>query len=211
MNSLLTHKFSLFCKGVLLISRVLGHRRGASSAVFLIMFLGVSVLALRQIAASSELIKGDVEFTVRHSVNPVKGVCGDVFIEQIKLKKEPNLSLAAPFVIVCDVAQMNTGNKARDADLRKALRFPEYKKLTLELVSLEKKQNKYQISGVITIGGVKQNYKSLASISKVSSQINATGRFSLKLSDFDIERPSYLFFKVKDTVEIKYHFIVNVR
>ena len=211
MNSLLTHKFSLLCKRMLLIPRVLRHRRETFSAAFLLMFLSISVLSLRQIVASSELVKGDVKFIVRHSVNPVEGVCGDVFIEQIKLKKGPNLSLAAPFVIVCDVAQMNTGDKGRDADLRKALRFPEYRKVTLELASLEKKKNKYQISGIITIGGVKRNYKSLASISKVSSQINATGRFSLKLSDFDIERPVYLFFKVKDTVEIKYHFIVNVR
>ena len=159
---------------------------------------------------ASELVKGEIDFRVGHSIKPVRGLCKDIFIEQLRLKQGKDLALASPFVVICDVGQMDTENKGRDQDMRKALRYPEYKKVTLEVRDIEKQKNKYKISGILTIGGVKRNYSSLATITRVSRQVNAKGRFSLKLSDFDIKRPSYLFFEVRDTIEIKYHFIVNV-
>lgn len=179
----------------------------------LLLFLGFYVLFLpcEKLFASSELVKGEVEFRVEHPIKTSKGLCKEIFLEQIRLKKTKEISLASPFVIVCDVAQIDTGLEGNNVNLRKALRFPEYKKITVQLLSVEKKKRKYELSGIITIGGVKRNYKSMASISKVANQINAKGRFSLKLSDFNIERPTYLLLKAANTVEIKYRFIINVK
>ncbi len=186
--------------------------------ISLLCFCGFAFFLVQSLSSSIELVRTKVQFTAYHPLSKVKGICSDIYIDNVNIQKGSTLRLTNPMVAICDVKQMNTKNKKRNRHMRKAIGYPEYKKVILELHKLRKKTSpkgkqtpqEYTLSGIISISGEKRPFSSIASVSQVANQITFDGEFFVVLSDFGIPRPSFLGLKINDTVDLKYRIVLSV-
>ena len=186
--------------------------------ISLLCFCGLAFFLVQSLSSSIELVRTRVQFTAHHPLSKVKGICSDIYIDNVNIKKGSTLRLTNPIIAICDVEQINTKNKKRNRQMRKAMRYPEYKKVVLELRKLRKNTSpkgkqtpqEYTLGGIISISGEKRSFQSIASVSQVANQITFDGEFSVVLSDFGISRPSFLGLKINDTIDINYRIVLSV-
>ena len=82
-----------------------------------------------------------------------------------------------------------------------ALEFP---KILFKSSSIIIKSDSAKITGVIKFSGKEKKIYTDAAIN-TNDGIQVSGNFSINLSDFDIDRPSLMFVKIKDSMKIEYN------
>ena len=127
-----------------------------------------------------------------------KDVSGKFFYDDIN--QSYNCSVAIP------LNTFTSRNPSRDSNMLiycKAIEFPviEFESTKVQLTS----KNIVSINGNVFFAGEKRLINTIAKlIEKKDGIITAEGEFEIHLSDFNIERPSLLFSKIKDKMKIKY-------
>ena len=185
---------------------------------FLLCSYALAFLLVQPLSSSIEFVRSKVQFIAYHPLSRVKGVCSDIYVDNVNIERGSALRLTNPMIVICDVKQMNTKNKKRNRHMRKAMRYPEYKKVVLELRKLqkdispkgEKKSHEYSLSGILSISGEKRPFRSVASVTQVANQVTFEGEFSVLISEFGIHPPSLLGLKIKDGVDIKYRMVFSI-
>ncbi len=167
---------------------------------------------------TAEVLKAEVRFTANHPLKTVKGICQDIFIDQLNIKRGNKVgegySVKTPVTLVCDVGKMDSGSERRDRDMREALGYPEHKKVLVHLQSITRSKSDiadYIAAGTITIAGKDYSFSSVVHTKEAGEKIEVEGGFSIKLSHFEIEPPSLLGMDVKDDIQIDYGFVFRVK
>lgn len=119
------------------------------------------------------------------------------------------------------VESLKTGNRLRDKDLRlkfmEADKFPE---ITFELGKVPQPRSlkpgtvtRVVVEGTFTIHGVSRREPIPLDLTYLDRDrtLLIRGRFSVRLSDYQIERPSFLFMRLAETVDVEIDLVLNLR
>ena len=84
----------------------------------------------------------------------------------------------------------------------KAFDFPN---ITFNSTSIKVNKRSLDIEGELTFAGVVKEIKTKAQLNSLDNNLFAIeGELNIKLSEFDVERPSLLFVEIEDLVKIQY-------
>ncbi len=107
-------------------------------------------------------------------------------------------------------------SKLQNKAIAKALKAKDFPLITFKSTSgnlLKKETDKIQLEviGTLSIAGVDKTISALVTIRKTNKNLIFDGDYTLKMSDYNVKPPKSLFglLKVKDTVNINYHFIFS--
>lgn len=169
--------------------------------VVLILALGASANTLT--IQNSEII-AHTEIFGDSQINPsTKDVKADLTmtdtIESIKGK------------IYFDTLSLISDQKTRDEHMYKLLNVDKFKTISLDIRSITKKENDYEIKGILTLNGVSKNLKANISINQQNNQILLSGGFAFNLTDFNLEPPSMMFLTVRNQIDISYNITLEVK
>ena len=97
--------------------------------------------------------------------------------------------------VIVDAASLKTGNRLRDKDMvRKFLETEQYPEIRFTMT--EGKAGNFSLHGV-------QRMETVPMIlTQKEEGLNVTASFSLKLSDYQIERPAFLWMRLSEMVDI---------
>ncbi|TGK04138.1 YceI family protein [Leptospira langatensis] len=158
-----------------------------------------------------KLVDPKVEFTVIHPFKTVIGKCTGVNASPTTLTANTNgVQIPKSVKIDIPVKEIRSGDENRDEHIMEALGYPTYSTISFVSTGISlTKDGDWSIAGNLTINGKTRPVKSVAKIHKDDHETSISGKFSVLMSDFEVEAPSLLFAKAKDEVSIEYKFILK--
>lgn len=164
---------------------------------FLLALICTSALALPEGDFSIDSSKSEIQYQVIHKFHTVIG----------KTRKIEGRTLVAPpsadLMIRIDAASFDSGDGNRDAHQKEVIaahKFP-YIEFRAKLADGEKGQ--IHADGKLLFHGIEKPLTTIVKLTPIDGDWRADLEFSFKLSDFNVERPSLLFVKIEDNVDIR--------
>lgn len=160
---------------------------------------------LFQVDAGRTSIRFELD-AVGHTVRGrVMEVTGHLRFDPENLSRESSATFQVP------AASLATGNRLRDRKMRKShLEVREYPSIafhssTIEAIAPTLRSGEVQelrVKGVLELHGAAQSLEFLVKAVRTNGEVRVTGEIPLRLSDFGIRIPRFLFFKVKDEMKV---------
>lgn len=108
--------------------------------------------------------------------------------------------------LTVDLRTLKTGISLRDTHLREHYlevdRGPEFAVATLNEIRIDHLTGPSRFSGKLTVHGVEREVSGTANLRRDSRGFRVDARFPLRVSDFQISRPSYLGVGVTDDIQV---------
>ena len=111
--------------------------------------------------------------------------------------------------VIAKVKDFKSGNSSLDSNsfrVLDALRIPNIVFRSLEIID---SLNVINVSGTISFHGIEKDLNVLLDKSTENNNITLTGKFTINLSDFNVERPSLLLQKINNEIEVQINLIFN--
>jgi len=165
--------------------------------LFLVVILGIFAFANNLMLDQGE-ITAHTEVFGDNNINPktqdinsilsmnrgIESIKGDIEIKSISL---------------------SSNNKDRDKNMHELLNIKTYPLISSRIEHIQKKDNKYEISGMVTLNGISNKFTSIAIINESEKRVDLTGTFSIKLTQFGLKPPVLIFLTVRDQIDINYN------
>jgi len=155
-------------------------------------------------AQNFEIKKAEVKYYGSHYLHNWVGISnklsGTIFFD--KTSQNQSVNLQVPLV------SFNSKNSSRDSNMltySEAYKFP---KVSFNSHLIKNKNDSLYVEGTLKFHGVSKKINTIVKID-TSNGFKASGKFSIKLSDYKIDRPSLLFVKINDLVQIEYLIFID--
>jgi len=102
------------------------------------------------------------------------------------------------------VADFDSGNPNRDAHSLEVLEAIQYPKITFSSTSIATNGNNLKVTGNLTFHNVTKPVTFDAVRDNKNKQISVKGNFSILLTDYKIDRPSFMLMKVEDKMDLTF-------
>lgn len=97
----------------------------------------------------------------------------------------------------------------RDKNMYEVLNVKIHSNILFQIKTITKIEDGYKISGNLTLNGVKKAILSITRINERNRQLNLVGKFSINLTDYNMEPPTMFFVTVRDQIDITYNLTYN--
>ena len=105
--------------------------------------------------------------------------------------------------VIAKVKDFNSGNSSLDSNAMRVVEALKYPNVIFRSSLIEQNDDRVYLEGVLEFHGIKQNLKVEGKIESLQDQIKINMDFIIKLSDFEIKRPSLLLRKVEDEILVE--------
>ena len=105
--------------------------------------------------------------------------------------------------VIAKVKDFNSGNSSLDSNAMRVVEALKYPNVIFRSSLIEQNDDRVYLEGVLEFHGIKQNLKVEGNIESLEDQIKINMDFIIKLSDFEIKRPSLLLRKVEDEILVE--------
>ena len=105
--------------------------------------------------------------------------------------------------VIAKVKDFNSGNSSLDSNAMRVVEALKYPNVIFRSSLIEQNDDRVYLEGVLEFHGIKQNLKVEGKIESLEDQIKINMDFIIKLSDFEIKRPSLLLRKVEDEILVE--------
>ena len=105
--------------------------------------------------------------------------------------------------VIAKVKDFNSGNSSLDSNAMRVVEALKYPNVIFRSSLIEQNDDRVYLEGVLEFHGIKQNLKVEGKIESLEDRIKINMDFIIKLSDFEIKRPSLLLRKVEDEILVE--------
>ena len=105
--------------------------------------------------------------------------------------------------VIAKVKDFNSGNSSLDSNAMRVVEALKYPNVIFRSSLIEQNDDRVYLEGVLEFHGIKQNLKVEGKIESLEDKIKINIDFIIKLSDFEIKRPSLLLRKVEDEILVE--------
>lgn len=121
-----------------------------------------------------------------------------------KVQKDDSIeSIRGEFII--NSSTLVSDNEDRDKHMYELLKSSVTPTISFVISSITKVEDKYKITGNLTLNSVTKEISSLATINEANDLV-MNGDFSFLLTDFGLEPPKMFFLTVRNQIDVKYTF-----
>jgi polyisoprenoid-binding protein YceI len=107
-----------------------------------------------------------------------------------------------------NVADFDSANSSREGHALEVLDAIKYPKVTFGSTAIEPaKEGKLKISGKLNFHGKAKDITFEADYKLTDKEINVSGGFPVSMTEFEVERPSFMLIKTDDILEIKFNIV----
>ena len=105
--------------------------------------------------------------------------------------------------VIAKVKDFNSGNSSLDSNAMRVVEALKYPNVIFRSSLIEQNDDRIYLEGILEFHGIKQNLKLEGKIENAEDQIKINMSFIIRLSDFEIKRPSLLLRKVEDEISVE--------
>jgi hypothetical protein len=146
--------------------------------------------------------KSFIKYTLVHKAHTFAGTADKGIEGKVKV-----VNGTAQLMVRVPVGNFDSGNSNHDSNMRdtvEALKYPnvELKALAEGVTPAASGTTKHTLKGKLTFHGVTNNVEVPVDVTWNGKSAKVVGKFSISLEGYKIERPSLLFVKVEDKLDI---------
>ena len=173
----------------------------------LIIILFFQVIFAQGVPVTIDVEQSFISYDGRHPAHNWTGVSKEIkgsFIFDIDNPTSSNVDLFVP------VFSFDSKNSNRDSNMLDVIEDYFYPTVSFTSSEILKEENEYFITGIVFFHGIKKEITIPVNFILDNKKIVVDADFSIRLSDYEIKRPSLLTIKMKDDIEIKFFLIGSI-
>lgn len=180
--------------------------------IILIILIGIAVIFAAEFHVDKEQ-ENLVKFTSDAPVEKIVGVTDK--IDGYILWQDDNFAQNSEFYFEVDLASIDTGIGLRNRHMREnyletdKYPFASYGGQITQVVDNEDGTFMVTTSGTFKLHGVEREIQLDGLVSKIADGYKAESRFEVKLADYNIERPQFMFLKIGEVIQLEVTFFTK--
>lgn len=163
------------------------------------------VLLLSSFATPKKLAcdknKSHISYFMVHPTHSWEGV-NKIVVCNISIDEETNQINQVG--VAANIANFDSENSSRDSHAMEVLDVLKFPRVTFLSTSIKEIDSKLEITGNLTFHGIKKEITFSAKRENIMNEIIVSGSFPVKLTDYNVERPSLLMLPVEDEMKISF-------
>jgi polyisoprenoid-binding protein YceI len=170
----------------------------------------VRVLALLLLAGAASAqthsaLTGEsrLSYRLHHPLHSVTGISRD-FQAEVNLGTD---TTRARVRVKAPVASFRSGNTTRDANVLELLETYRYPHVEFSSDSLRREGERWRLFGSLVFHGMKRQIDFAVIPRTVGERVYVRGGFSVRLSDYNVPRPTLLWIPVSDSLGIEFSLV----
>ena len=112
-------------------------------------------------------------------------------------------------IVAANVADFDSGDASRDSHGLEVLEGIKYPKVTFASTGVTQTGNDLKIDGYLTFHGEKKWITFKGTREDKDKQIIVKGKFNISLTDYKVERPSFMLMKTNDNMDLEFSTVFN--
>jgi polyisoprenoid-binding protein YceI len=149
--------------------------------------------------------KSYLSYSANHSLHAWTGISKKV---DCLLIFDTDTKTFRKVAVSTNVADFDSDNSSRDSHALEVLDAIKYPKVTFGSTAIEStKDGKLKISGKLNFHGKAKDITFEADYKFTDKEINVSGGFPVSMTEFEVERPSFMLIKTDDILEIKFNIV----
>lgn len=147
-----------------------------------------------------------ITYAMNHPLHAWTGVCKEVNSIILMDEKLENIWQVAVSVRLSTFDSKNANRDSHMMEVTDAIKYPN---VTFTSSAIKLDGTNFEATGNITFHGVSQPTKIRGKLTKGSNSVEATGEFTLKLTQFNIEPPSLMAIPTDDDFKLSFKVVYN--
>lgn len=170
--------------------------------VFPAVLIVASVFLQAGWAKAYQAIKGEstLSYHMVHPMHKITGVSRD-FLCTVDLSAD---TVSSRIKVSALISSFDSKNSSRDSHAMEMVQARKYPTVEFASESVKAEGDGYLVAGKLTFHGRTKPVSFHVTPHFQGQKVEITGGFAVKLSDFDVERPSLLFVKTEDKLTIDF-------
>ena len=111
--------------------------------------------------------------------------------------------------VVAKVSDFRSGNSNLDSNSLRVLDALQFPNVIFKSTSINQENGKIKIDGIMNFHGIEKDISISAKLVQLEESIQLSGKFSVYLTEFLIDRPSLLTMKVDDEINLEFELYFN--
>ena len=153
-----------------------------------------------------EASTSSVKYSMVHKLHSWEGVSKDL---KVATKWNEQKNEIEQISIVVNVATFNSGLSSRDSHMMEVLDGLTYPRILFSSTSVQYTTDGILVKGKLQFHGVERMIETKVKLEKVNRRLVFSGSLPVLLEDYKVERPSLLFVKVDNKIQIDFQVAYN--
>lgn len=149
-----------------------------------------------------EASTSSIKYSMVHKLHRWEGVSKDL---KVATKWNEQKNEIEQISIVVNVATFNSGLSSRDSHMMEVLDGLSYPRILFSSSSVQYTTDGILVKGKLQFHGVERMIETKVKLEKANRRWVFSGSFPVLLEDYKVERPSLLFVKVDNKIQIDFH------
>ena len=151
-------------------------------------------------------INGEIKY---HGSHPLHDWTGITKIILGKIDYNNIKEINAKAIVVTPLRSFDSRVPSRDSNMLIYTNAIDHPEVVFESTNFEFVKDSVHIYGDLNFNGITKSIKTSALFAQ-SDSIFIAGSFFIRLSDYEIIRPSFMFMKINDSVKVEYYFNLKI-
>jgi polyisoprenoid-binding protein YceI len=147
-----------------------------------------------------------VKYSMRHKLHSWEGVSNSL---KVATKWNDQKKEIEQISIVVGVASFNSGLSSRDSHMLEVLDALTYPRIIFSSTAIQYTSEGLMVKGKLQFHGVERMVETKVKMEKVNNKWVFTGKLPVLLEDYKVERPSLLFVKADNLIQIDFKVVYN--
>ena len=153
-----------------------------------------------------EASTSSVKYSMVHKLHSWEGVSKDL---KVATKWNEQKNEIEQISIVVNVASFNSGLSSRDSHMMEVLDGLTYPRILFSSSSVQYTPEGIFVKGKLQFHGVERVIETKVKLEKMNRKLVFSGSLPILLEDYKVERPSLLFVKVDNKIQIDFQVVYN--
>lgn len=153
-----------------------------------------------------EASTSSVKYSMVHKLHSWEGVSKDL---KVATKWNEQKNEIEQISIVVNVASFNSGLSSRDSHMMEVLDGLTYPRILFSSSSVQYTPEGIFVKGKLQFHGVERVIETKVKLVKMNRKLVFSGSLPILLEDYKVERPSLLFVKVDNKIQIDFQVVYN--
>ena len=111
--------------------------------------------------------------------------------------------------VIAKVSDFRSGNSNLDSNSLRVLDALKFPNVIYRSTSINQEDGQIKINGIMNFHGIEKDINISAKVFKLDGSIQLSGKFSVSLTEFLVNRPSLLTMKVDDEINLEFELYFN--
>ncbi len=167
---------------------------------FNILSLSAQKASLTKLYADNT--KSSITYYMSHPLHSWTGQSEDVNAVILFDKNKSKIIQSAVSVKISSFDSKNANRDSHTMEVTNALKYPNVTFISKSIIA---KKNNYQVNGLLTFHGITKKISFSVVVNSTKKEIEVSGKFSIKMTDFGIKPPSLMGMATKDEIKISFN------